>query len=66
MLEQKFYEEKLYKTGGGLNRKALCIGAALALIYLAVLIFTADAIGIAKDEGYYFNASGSNYGWFKT
>lgn len=66
MLEQKFYEEKLYKTNGGLNKKALFIGAALAAIYFAVLIVTADAIGIAKDEGYYFNASSSNIGWFKS
>ena len=33
------------------------IGLALAVVYLAVLVKTAPAIGYARDEGFYFRAA---------
>jgi len=41
------------------------IGALLAIVYVAVLIKTASAIGYARDEGFYFRASQSYAGWFE-
>ncbi len=40
------------------------IGLGLASIYLAVLLATAQDIGFARDEGFYFSASRSYQKWF--
>jgi 4-amino-4-deoxy-L-arabinose transferase-like glycosyltransferase len=40
------------------------IGFVLAFVYLVVLVKTAPAIGYARDEGFYFSASGSYSNWF--
>ncbi len=37
--------------------KPHAIGAALAIIYMVVLIRTAPTLGYARDEGFYFHAS---------
>ena len=47
------------------SRWWLPAGAMIALGYVLLLLATADPIGYAKDEGYYFSASRTNYGWFK-
>jgi hypothetical protein len=40
------------------------IGAALAAVYLLVLVKTAHAIGYARDEGFYFRAASGYADWF--
>jgi 4-amino-4-deoxy-L-arabinose transferase-like glycosyltransferase len=44
--------------------KPHCLGAALALIYLVVLVRTAPTLGYARDEGFYFHASTDYARWF--
>jgi len=41
------------------------IGAALMLLYVAVLLYTASAIGLSRDEGSYVEAAQSYAGWFQ-
>ena len=40
------------------------LGLVLALAYVATIGLTWDGIGYAKDEGYYFSAARSNFGWY--
>src|SRR4051812_18347251 len=40
------------------------IGAALAILYLVVLVKTAHGIGYARDEGFYFRAASAYSDWF--
>jgi len=40
------------------------IGLTLGLIYLVVLVKTAQGIGYARDEGFYFRAASSYADWF--
>ncbi len=40
------------------------IGAALAAVYLVILVRTAHAIGYARDEGFYFRAANAYSDWF--
>nr|MBK7067043.1 hypothetical protein [Deltaproteobacteria bacterium] len=44
--------------------KPHAIGAALAIIYMVVLIRTAPTLGYARDEGFYFHASTDYARWF--
>jgi hypothetical protein len=41
------------------------IGAALAVVYLVVLVKTAHNLGYARDEGFYFRAASSYAAWFE-
>jgi Dolichyl-phosphate-mannose-protein mannosyltransferase len=41
------------------------IGAALAALYVLVLIATARTIGFPRDEGVYFRAANSYVGWWR-
>jgi len=50
--------------GASYSRWWIVVAAVLALAYIFLLLGTADPIGYAKDEGYYFSASRTNYGWF--
>src|SRR4051812_7164180 len=40
------------------------IGAALAVLYLVILVKTAHGIGYARDEGFYFRAASAYSDWF--
>ncbi|MBI5500500.1 MAG: glycosyltransferase family 39 protein [Deltaproteobacteria bacterium] len=40
------------------------VGAALGIAYLAVLLSTAQEIGFARDEGFYFTAADRYQQWF--
>ena len=40
------------------------LGLVLALAYVTTIGLTWDGIGYAKDEGYYFSAAKSNFGWY--
>src|SRR5258708_1702871 len=40
------------------------IGAALALLYLIILVKTAHSLGYARDEGFYFRAATAYSDWF--
>jgi hypothetical protein len=40
------------------------IGAALAILYLIILVKTAHGIGYARDEGFYFRAASAYSDWF--
>jgi len=41
------------------------VGAVLAIAYVAVLLYTAPAIGMSRDEGMYVVAAESYAGWFE-
>ena len=41
------------------------IGAALAVVYLFVLVKTAHGLGYARDEGFYFRAAQTYASWFE-
>ena len=40
------------------------IGFVLAFVYLVALVKTASPLGYARDEGFYFSASGAYANWF--
>ncbi len=47
------------------RRGDLWIGLGLGMVVLASLIVTEPAIGIVRDEGYYFRAADHYLGWFR-
>jgi len=48
----------------GPGRTAHLIGAGLGLAYLAVLLASAEPLGFARDEGFYFHAADGYQRWF--
>jgi 4-amino-4-deoxy-L-arabinose transferase-like glycosyltransferase len=57
----------LSEARAGLRRGGVVdhlIGAALAVIYLVILVKTAHGIGYARDEGFYFRAASAYSDWF--
>ncbi len=52
-------------TKGRVTRLDHAIGAGLCLLYVAVLLYTAPAIGLSRDEGTYVVAGKAYAGWFE-
>lgn len=47
------------------NKRDHAIGAALCIAYVAVLLYTAPAIGMSRDESMYVSAAQSYAGWIE-